>query len=375
MGGNVQVLSKGGEMVSADKINLKSYGRQKFIKDARELFLALNTIAEATNNRKIWPDESIILNSIVYNGSSSFALSQDFEDRDILGVKPNLGDIDIAVPKERNVDLFGVLEKLQGKRVTQNVSFVGMNRTNIKSLGTQINAVFKFSGEVETFVQVDFEFLEFENSAPTEWARFSHSSSFEDAKIGVKAVHHKYLLRAMIGAMSVRPDIVVATPKSSPDNVKLSKKDEVVRMLKFSVDHGVRIAYSPFLREDGSQVYYGNKRVYKEIPTKDSTYEKTLEGIFSLVFGEPNSKEVKELWTFEGLIKLIKRHLKPAQIEETKLRYFEMLWGSQGQKLVRGDAEEDAEIKSSGWVYFIDKLGLSNPPQFEQRLEHYYANY
>lgn len=382
MGGNVSVMSVAGQEVRSEKVDLKKIGRSNFVKMSKGLFKSLNTIFEAQHNRKLWPDEKYLDNALVFNGSTSFIMSDDFTDDEILKVKPTAGDIDIAVPEDRSEQLFEMLDLLRGRKVTSDIEFVGMNRTTKTAVGTQINCVFRFHSSGEDFlVQVDFEFLPFEeDGSPTEWARFSHSSSFADAKAGVKAVHHKYLLRAMIGAMSVREDIVIATPKSDWDNIKLSKKDTVARMLKFSVDHGVRQAYRPFLKPDGSQVYYGDKKVYKEIPTKESDYKKSVLEIYELAFGDRNEKDAEKMWTFQGVLSLIKKHLKKDQIDQTTKRYFEMLWGmgssgESGQKLERDDPETDAEVKGAGWNLFVKTLGVPNPPQFEERLRVYYENY
>lgn len=376
MGGNVKVQSLSGEEFFAEKIDLKIIGRKNFVEMSKELFKSLNIIFDAQHNTKIWPNEVYIDNAMVFNGSTSFIMSDDYSDDEILKAKPTAGDIDIAVPDDKGERLWETLNQLRGKKITSKVEFIGMNRTSSNKLGTQINCVFKFIHNQDFLVQVDFEFLPFtDHGSPTEWAKFSHSSSFDDTKEGVKAVHHKYLIRAMIGALSVRDDIVIATPKSTEEKVTLSKKDTVARMLKFSVDHGVRIAYRPFLRNDGSQIYYGDKKVYKEIPTKESDYKKSVSEIYSLVFGEPNEKESKLLWTFKGVLTLMKRHLRKDQIDMTAKRYFEMLWGQEGQKLERDDPQADAEIKGAGWSLFCKTLGVKNPPQFEERLKIYYENY
>lgn len=376
MGGNVQVLSLQGEEIRANSIDLQKIGRSNFVKTTKNLFKALNTIFETNHNKRIWKDENVLEDALVFNGSTSFVMSNQYSDDEILKVKPTIGDIDIAVPMEHAEQLFEILERLKGKKVLSNVEFVGLNRTSNKSLGTQINTIFKYKFDEDILVQVDFELLPFEEDGqPSEWARFSHSSSFEDAKVNVKAVHHKYLIRALIGALSVRDDIVIATAKSPYDDVRLSKKDELPRMLKFSVDHGVRVAYSPFLRPDGTQVYFGNKKVYKEIPTKESDYKKNVLEIYTLAFGEPNEPESKLLWTFQGTLKLIKKHLKKDQIELVSKRYFEMLWGIGAQKLVRDDPEEDASIKGSGWELFKETLKVKEIPQFDERLKVYYSKY
>lgn len=374
MGGNVSVMSASGQEVQAQKIDLNKIGRSKFQAISNKLFKTLNTLMQSKTDRTIWPDESHLDKATVYNGSTSFIMSNEYTDDEILKVKPQAGDIDIAVPDTCKEDLYELLYALRGRKVTPGVVFIGMNRTSSGKLGTQINCVFEYLKEF--LVQVDFEFLPFEEDGqPTEWARFSHSSSFADTSAGIKAVHHKYLIRAMIGALSVRDDIVIATPKSQWDKITLSKKDTVARMLKFSVDHGVRVAYRPMLDLDGSVVIQDGKEVWQEIPTKDSEYKKTVQEIFTLAFEDGEKEDAKELWTFTGLLKLIKKYLTPHQIQQTADRYFEMMWGDEGQKLERNDPETDAAVKGAGWDLFKKTLGVKDPSMFEERLTKYYMNY
>lgn len=382
MGGNVVVKDINGNEIQAVKVDLKQVGRSNVIKQARELFSALNVLHEAKFGSPLWVDSKMLKDAVVFNGSSSFILSDNFTDDEILKVKPTMGDIDIAIPEQYAETLFSLLSGLHGKRVSSNVEFVGQNRTSSSSLGTQINCIFRFLEPVEYLVQVDFEFLPFEETgAPTEWARFSHSSSFEDAKDGVKAVHHKYLIRALVGGVSVRPDIVIATAKSTWDNYKItaaSKKGDVARMLKFSVDHGVRVAYQPLLDPNGNEITDNGKIVYKEIPTSSSDYKKTLVEIFKLVFNDVDSKDVNKLWTFKGVVELCGKYLTKSQQKDVAERYFALLWGlkpQRAQELERANPEEDLKVKSGGWNLFKKLTGIKDPAGFEGILQEYYSTY
>lgn len=382
MGGNVIVKDVNGNDVPAVKVDLKAVGRSNVMKYAQDMFSALNTLHTAKFDEPLWKDTKVLKDSLVFNGSSSFVLSDRYTDEEILKVKPTMGDIDIAIPMQRAETLFELLQKMHGKQITTGVEFVGMNRTTSSSLGTQINCVFKFLKPVEYLVQVDFEFLPFEeDGTPTEWARFSHSSSFDDAKDGVKAVHHKYLIRALVGGVSARPDIVIATPKSTWDNVKLnaaSKKGDVARMLKFSVDHGVRVAYEPMLGPDGKEITVDGKTVYKEIPTGNSDYKKTLVEIFKLVFNDEDSNDVNKLWTFRGVVELCQKYLSKQQQKDVAERYFALLWANKpqrAQELERGNPEEDLAVKSGGWNLFKKITGIKDPSNFEQILNDYYSEY
>ena len=374
MGGNVQVQSLDGKDVQADKIDLKQIGRRKFIATSSKLFKTLNTLYKSKNGSGVWPDEKYLDDATVYNGSTSFIMSTDYTDDEILKVKPQAGDIDIAVPDTCKESLYELLYSLRGRLVTSDVTFIGMHRNSADKLGTQINCVFQFNKDY--LVQVDFEFLPFEESGkPTEWARFSHSSSFSDTAAGIKAVHHKYLIRAMIGGLSVRDDILIATPKSQWDKITLSNKDTVARMLKFSVDHGVRVAYRPMLDLDGKTIVQDGKEIWQEIPTKDSDYKKTVQEIFALAFQNGDVVDAGELWTFQGVCKLLNKYLTKSQLQQTADRYFEMLWGDRGQKLERDNPEEDASIKGAGWDLFKKLTGIKDPSMFEERLTKYYSNY
>ena len=382
MGGNVVVKDVNGVDVAAVKVDLRTVGRSNVIKLAQNLFSSLNTLHEAKYSVPLWKSDKVLKDALVFNGSSSFILSEKFSDQEILKFKPTMGDIDIAIPSERAETLFELLSKLQGRQVTRNVEFVGMNRASSSSLGTQINCIFRFLDPVEYLVQVDFEFLPFEEDGnPTEWARFSHSSSFDDAKDGVKAVHHKYLIRALVGGVSIRPDIVIATNKSTYDNYKLtaaSKKGDVARMLKFSVDHGVRVAYAPLLDQDGNEVKDNGKTVYKEIPVASSDYKKTLVEIFKLVFNNEDSKDVDKLWTFRGVVELCNKYLSKQQQKDVAERYFALLWADKpqrAQELERGDPELDLAVKSGGWNLFKKLTGIKDPSNFEQILQTYYEGY
>ena len=95
----------------------------------------------------------------------------------------------------------------------------------------------------------------------------------------------------------------------------------------------------------------------------------------TLAFKDGEKEDAKELWTFTGLLKLIKKYLTPHQIQQTADRYFEMMWGDEGQKLERNDPETDAAVKGAGWDLFKKTLGVKDPNMMEERLTKYYMNY
>jgi len=383
MGGNVtSTIKSTGVTTRAEKIDLKAIGRKEFINTFIQIFKVMNKQFKAKYKRPIWVDEKILANGFAFNGSTSFIMDPEFSDEEILKYKPSAGDLDIAVPEELKEDLWRYLDSLEGKEIIPGARYMGSNKDTISAIGEQINSVImvEFDNGAKAYAQVDFEFLPFENDKPNEWAKFSHSSSFSDTQSGVKACHHKFVIRALVGGASIRKDIVIATGKSTPDKIVLtkSKVHALPRMLKFSVVRGIRLAYEPMIGDDGKVIILDGKQVYKEIPSKNSTYETVVENIYKLAFQQlvGHESDVKLFNSFIGVLELMKKHLNKSQIKETHDRYIDLLWaskGQRGQELEVGDPELDFQVKSSGYQKLISYLHL--PDKSPKMVEAYYKSY
>lgn len=182
-GGNVtQINYKTGEEARQEKVPISVIGVDNFRKKSFQLFVELNKIFKKMHGFPLWVDESIIHSGYVFNGSTSYVLNPSYLGSEIQAVKPEVGDIDIMVPESHGKELFQVLDSLLGKEIIKGVTYMGSNRTSVTSIGNQINSVFKMDfGSFGVFQQVDFELLPFQGQKPTEWQKFSHSSSFGDA--------------------------------------------------------------------------------------------------------------------------------------------------------------------------------------------------
>ena len=373
MGGNVIALNKKTlTETRAERIDLTEISRKLFIIKSRELFSFINKECSS------WADE--VLDLEVFNGSTSYVMDLSITDEDIIKYKPTVGDIDIMVPVEHKELLWNYLDSIEGVEVIHGVEYAGCNKPTISSIGNQINTVFIFSiNNIKIPVQVDFELVEFIDGHPSEWAKFSHSSSFDDAKLNIKAVHHKFLIRSLVGGASYRDDIIISTPKSTPDNITLTKsKDHLYpRMLKFSVDRGIRVAYEPLLLGNES-IIMENKKVFRPLSTAESTFVTDIEEIFKLSFQQAEcSKQDVELFnSFNGVIKLMKTHFNAQQIKDTTERYIELLWGfdsQRGQELERSDPSSDYDIKKTGYEYYIKELSLVDVR--DKYINEYYSTY
>lgn len=386
-GGNTIAVSKTGKQTKAEKIPIKKIGRKNFYNQVVKLFKQMNKDYRKMFGTDLWTDESIIENGFVFNGSTSFIMDPTIPDEEVVKYKETAGDLDIVVPEYTKENIFNYLQSKDQEEIIKGVRYMGSNKPTLSSIGGQINCVFVFDFDgLKVPAQVDFEFLPFsETGIPTEWAKFSHSSSFDDCKAGIKAVHHKYLLRSITYGASVRDDILVCTPKSTWDNIKISKSKESSnpRTLKFSVYKGLRIAYEPLLDPDGNPVYMEGRQVFKCMPTSESSFVTDVAEIFKLTVRPDDitdlEKNAKKFWSFLGILEILKEYSTKDQIKRIHDRYIDLLWGLTSQKgqraqeLERDNPELDYKVKIGGYLKFIETFGL--PDKSKDMAPIYYEDY
>jgi len=410
-GGNVTIKTKGGNVYSAEKIPIKSIGREKFIKEFSQAMKKMNRMFFKKNKEWIWDEDTFfkggLIDSNLFNGSTSYMMDQKVPDDIVLDLKPTMGDIDIVVPEQIKGKLWVFLKEIEDTidaKLSDEITFLGDNKPTESVVNDQINALFKYIPDdlkdERHLIQVDFEFVVFEevddqNSEeptkifkPSEFAKFGHSSTIQDLEAGIKAVFHKYLLRALSYGVSLKPEIIQVTKMATPNNwEKKIKKNQGDTMVKFSVSKGVRMAYEPLLAFDGSPITdkEGNL-VFKEIPTSNSAYKKVLPEIFEMFFNRtPSRDDIKNMWSFVGVVELIKKYLNQKQIHIIIERYFQLLWELKkdktkniGQELERDSAELDFELKNASVDYLEKELHhevAKVRKEWEKDIEIYYKNY
>ena len=369
-GGNVYVTNRKGESSFADQIDLQKFHVLEFREQFLKLFSELNKLYQRKfNKEKLWSSDSDIRSGLVFNGSTSYIMNPEISHEEILKYKKKAGDVDIMIPKDSMRNLWILLKSLEEERIA-GFTYFGNNRNDISKLGTQINAIFVYhhkEGDIKC--QVDFEASDFENGKPTEWSKFSHGSSFEDAKSDIKALHHKLLLRSLVGAISRNPEILIATPKSTPDKITIKKNSEVARMAQFSVDYGLGFGLKPLLDSNGEQVFYDGKAVWLEKEQKEKEYINNLDKIFEYIFKMKIAP--KSFYSFKGIVSLMKKYCDNDTIRYTHERYFETLWGKGGQVIDSFSPENDCKIKLNGFNYFLDSLNLKHP-LLDKEIQKYY---
>jgi hypothetical protein len=400
MGGNTKAINREtGEVVNvfgrpgyADKLDFKAIDRSEFKRNVIATLKKLDNFHKSQFGMPIWNPKTRdkILNSgEAFNGSSEHLFKDSITDDEFTKYKPSVGDIDLTVPSENIETIFELLSSLEGSEILQSkMWYVGQNRKTFS--GDQINALFAYKeakDQQPIFIQIDFEAVDYLNGKPSEFAKFSHSSSWEDVKTGVKGVFHKYVIRSLtIG--SLLDDAILLTKSSPlypPEKLKIARKADPIRLLSFSVSSGMRATVELQKYADdatvppelvGKPVKFDGKFVYKELSTGESTYTKSKEEIFTLIFGElPSKDDLILLDSFIGVLSLMKKYLSDEEIDAVYEDFInDKLFGIKSQRLDLTNPEIDKSSKMSAVGRFREAFPFL--PEIDQSmLDSYYGSY
>lgn len=327
MGGNIRVY-RNGIKTTAQSINLKRIGRTNFTSEVKDI------LYEISDNLDCWTTENIESGEI-FNGSSQYVFSPEYSDSEITEVKPTIGDVDVMIDSEYSNELLKYFSGLSGNNFK---GFVYNEKIE------QIHSVFNVCG---CNCQIDFEFTKFTDSKPTEFARFSHSSSFLDAQYRIKAVFHKFLIGAV--TYSTAQNILI-----SDYNGNLINDNKIPKFAVFSVVNGFKIKYKPlydknrkqFVTRNGLQVFVKNT----------DKYSTNVKHFYKYLFNVNNLNDYKKFWSFIGVCELIKMNFTRDKILEIHNKFSDMLLGH----VVSKDPNEDYNLKYNAYKVFIDILGFED---------------
>jgi hypothetical protein len=356
MGGNARVIDlKSGKVIAhAEKIDLEIFSRSQVRKTVFSILSSLNEIYEYRYCTRIWKDFRVVKSRKVFSGSSLHFFDTKITDKEFISYKSKIGDIDVMIPRHTKERFEEMMKSLENWTISpysgHTVTYLGQDRTDF---GTTFLAVFKYQipkKGLSVNFQIDFEYSDYEKDEPTEWAQFSHSAAWCDMVTGLKGVHHKFLLINLVRAMSMRKDVVIATPASTSDKIRIvtgKKASQTPRMLAFSVDRGLRLKYLPLKDINGKSVIFEGKTVFREVETDVSLYITELESIFFYIFGRaPMKKETVLFKSFWGLIHLVRENLTNSQIESLfDYMLNENLYGKYAQVIEKNNAELDMGTK------------------------------
>jgi hypothetical protein len=340
-GGNAEI-----EGHASSGIDLKRLKRATVVADLELSLKAMNEAFAEMFGHELWSDE-LLKSHRLMSGSTLHLFNRGIPDAEFVSKKPSVGDIDLMVDERMKGEIVQFLNLMKGHTL-------GKLRllAHKPSAGTQIT-LWELGDIV---VQLDFEFVDFENGEPTEWSRFSRSSDWADISIGVKGAMHKLLMRSLMSK-----DKVAMLVK-----LKTKYKEELSSEWALSPT-GMRRRYEP------TEEMIGGRRVYKRL---EGDYVRDLNSIFKQVFGtEPTPDELRELWTFGGMCSLVARHFTPAERRKTVRAFLDLLFGDGAQGLYRGNPARDRSEKLAAIAQMRARGLPVERGELDRLMKEYYKNY
>ncbi len=357
----------------AQSIDLKVHNRGYITPILSKLLFAINDQFAASVGGPLWNPKALQTRKYL-SGSSLHFFDTNIPDDEFERVKPKVGDIDTQVNKAVEPQLEQWLDSVQGK-VIGNGKLIGYSRGN-----EQFSSMWELT-DPPIKIQIDLEFVDYtEKDEPTDWAGFSHSSSWDDLSQGIKGVFHKYiiqaftklttkdfLLRKLVGRGKARVEQDIPTT----DN-----------MFSFAVSSkeggGLRPKYEPVVDEKGKPLVIDGLPVMRALPT--SGYEKDLSKIFQSIFGERISssslkKVMPKTWSFVGLLELMNMILSPEEKDMVFNSFVDKLFAPGAQGLYKGDPKRDLQEKNAALNYALKVLQINPPQNLEQMRQDYVQNY
>jgi hypothetical protein len=370
-------LTEGGNLAvgnaQAQQIDLQVHNRGYMVPVLNKLLLAIDGAFKQLRKKPLW-NPQVLQSKEFLSGSSLHFFDTNIPDDQFVKVKPKVGDIDTQVDKALESDLQQFLQAYQGKQVGA-ATFLGFERGN-----EQFSSLWEFQ-DPPIKVQIDFEFVEYQNDKPTDWAKFSHSSDWNDLQAGVKGVFHKFIiqslsslsnkqfiLRKMVGRGKARAEQDVPTT----DN-----------MLGFAVSSkeggGLRSKYEPVKDTvTGQPIVKNGLPVMRELPP--SGYNQDVTSILTTLFGDRiKPQQVKQLapkfWSFTGILEIMNTVLQPAEKNQIVTAFIDKLYAKGAQGLYKNDPQRDSAEKDAALNKMLQVLKVGAPADLEQKKQAYIAGY
>ena len=368
-------LSEGGNLAIGDEeaqqIDLKVHKRSYIVPVLDELLKQINSSFQKATKQPLW-NPALLQNKKFLSGSSlHFFNTSGIHDQEFVTKKPKVGDIDTMVSRDLEPVLEKFLTSMQGK-VIGNTTLVGFKRGN-----EQFSSLWALQ-DPPIKVQIDLEFVEFNKDEPSDWARFSHSSSWDDLQQGVKGVFHKWMIGAFT-TLTSKEFILRKVHKRTGKITDAPMRDNTISFAVSSKEGGgLRPKYEPVLDDKGAPLIINGLPVLRALPP--AGYERNLGKMFQAILGHRvNEKALQQTlpktWSFVGLLDLANAVFTPEEKEKVADALIDKSFGPAAQGLYKGDPDRDSAEKMAAIDLMIKKLGISAPSNLEQLKAEYKSKY
>ena len=368
-GGNLSVNGH-----EAQHLDLKVTDRNFIVPVLNNLLLAINQGFKKQYKQDLWSPALLKSQEFLSGSSLHFFNVKGIPDETFVSKKPTVGDMDTMVDKTKEPQLQEFLTANQNKQIGP-ATLRGFKRGN-----EQFSSLWELQ-EPPIKIQIDFEFVAFENEKPTDWARFSHSSSWEDLQAGVKGVFHKWLIQSL--AALTRKDFYL---RKMVGRGKARQEEDVPttdNMYSFAVSSkeggGLRPKYEPVIdASTGKPVMKDGLSVMTASPT--SGYEKDINKIFQSLLGQRISPEAaksasQKFWSFTGLVDIVKELCTPQEKEQIVQAFLQKTIGPGSQGMYKNNPDKDISEKTLAINYLLSALKMPKPANLDQMLKDYRTTY
>lgn len=364
------------EAGAAQQINLQVTNRNVIVPVLNNLLNAISTAYAGQYKEPLWDPKLLKSQKFLSGSSLHFFNVKGIPDKTFVEKKPKVGDIDTMVNKEKEADLEQFLQANIDRKIGP-ATLLGFQRGN-----EQFSSLWELE-DPPIKIQIDLEFVKFDQDEPTPWSRFSHSSDWNDLQAGVKGVFHKFLIQSF--AVLSKKQFLLRKQEGRGKNRTWVDKPEEDSMLSFAVSSkeggGLRAKYTPVLNPvtNEPEVKDGLP-VMMALPA--AGYEQDIGKMFQSLFGvkmDPKSAEklADKFWSFTGLLEVMNKLLDPEEKSRVLGSFLNKTFGKGAQGLYKNDPERDSAEKTAA-IDLLMKTTGARPPEgmnVDQMRQEYVQSY
>ena len=344
----------------AQQINLQVTNRNIIVPILNDLLKSIDFAYKNQYQENLWNPKLLKSQKFLSGSSLHFFNVKDIPDDAFLKKKPKVGDIDTMVSKEKESNLESFLDQNIDKKIGP-AKLLGFQRGN-----EQFSSLWELT-DPPIKIQIDLEFVQFDQDEPTDWARFSHSSDWNDIQAGVKGVFHKYLIQSF--AVLTKRQFILRKQEGRGKNRQWVDVPEEDSLLGFAVSSkeggGLRAKYTPVLNPSTNEPEMKDGLpVMLKLPAVG--YEQNINKIFMSLFGVKMSEKAAEkltdkFWSFTGLLDVMNKLLEPEEKSRVLGSFLQRTFGPGAQGLYKNEPERDSAEKMIAIDLLINKTGAEPP--------------
>jgi hypothetical protein len=345
-----------------------------------------NAYAAAHDGKGLWNPKLLSSKKFLAGSSFHFFNRTGISDEIFAQRKKTVGDIDTMVDKTKNDEVRQWLSSVAPGTAFGPARYVGMDDKD----PAQVLTLWSFpdivieNNDGKQFpinIQIDLEMKDYEGDEPSDWSKFSTSSSWEDLDSGIKGVFHKFLIQSL--TTLTRKEFLLRKLVGRGKARTLQDVPTTDHMYSFAIKSkeggGLRAKYDPVIDpETGDQEVVNGLPVFTARET--TGYEKNVGKIFQSIFGDKlDPKDIDDMReqfnSFIGVAGVMKSVMSPEEQGQTVNSFLEKIYGPGAQGLYANDKEKDAQEKGAAVSKLFDILEMSPPSNLEKMKQTYYDAY